>query len=40
MKPFVPDLEIHMLENCGHLTQQERPDDVNSILIEWLEHRY
>lgn len=40
MKPFVPDLEIHMLENCGHWTQQERPDDVNSILIEWLGHCY
>jgi pimeloyl-ACP methyl ester carboxylesterase len=35
MKPFVPDLEIQML-NCGHWTQQERPADVNQILVDWL----
>ena len=35
MKPFVPDLEIHRLE-CGHWTQQERPDEVNRILVDWL----
>lgn len=36
MKPFVPDLEIHMLENTGHWSQQEKPDAVNRILIDWL----
>jgi len=36
MKPFVPSLEIHMLESCGHWTQQEKPDEVNRILIDWL----
>lgn len=36
MKPHVPDLEIHMLKKCGHWTQQERPDEVNAILIDWL----
>ena len=36
MKPFVPDLEIHMLESCGHWSQQEKPDEVNSVLIDWL----
>jgi pimeloyl-ACP methyl ester carboxylesterase len=35
MKPFVPDLEIQML-NCGHWTQQERPAEVNQILVDWL----
>jgi pimeloyl-ACP methyl ester carboxylesterase len=35
MKPFVPDLEIHMLE-CGHWTQQEKPEEVNRILVDWL----
>ena len=35
MKPFVPDLKIHTLD-CGHWTQQERPDEVNRILIDWL----
>ncbi len=40
MHPFVPDLEVHMLENCGHWSQQEKPGDVNSILIDWLGRHY
>jgi len=39
MKPLVDDLEIHMLENCGHWSQQERPDEVNSLMIDWLRRR-
>ena len=38
MKPLVNDLTIHMLE-CGHWTQQERPDAVNELLIDWLVQR-
>jgi pimeloyl-ACP methyl ester carboxylesterase len=26
----------HLLPGCGHWTQQERPDEVNDILIAWL----
>ena len=40
MKPHVPDLEIHMIENCGHWTQQEKPDEVNATILEWLARRY
>jgi pimeloyl-ACP methyl ester carboxylesterase len=36
MKPFVRQLTIEMLEPCGHWTQQERPDDVNRLLLRWL----
>jgi len=36
MKPFVTNLESHMLENCGHWSQQEKPDEVNRLLIDWL----
>jgi len=35
MKPFVPELEVYML-NCGHWTQQEKPEEVNRILVDWL----
>jgi pimeloyl-ACP methyl ester carboxylesterase len=35
MKPLVNDLTIHMLE-CGHWTQQEQPDEVNRLILEWL----
>ena len=40
MKPFVPDLEIRMIENCGHWTQQEKPDELNRIILDWLARRY
>jgi pimeloyl-ACP methyl ester carboxylesterase len=36
MRPMIRNLEVHMLEPCGHWTQQERPDDVNRLLIDWL----
>ncbi|MDH4046950.1 MAG: alpha/beta hydrolase [Gammaproteobacteria bacterium] len=40
MKPRVSDLEIHMLENCGHWTQQEQPERVNELMLDWLARRY
>jgi len=36
MKPLVLDLTIEMLEPCGHWSQQERPEDVNRFIIDWL----
>ncbi|MFG2941514.1 alpha/beta fold hydrolase [Streptomyces sp. NPDC048282] len=26
----------HLLDGCGHWIQQERPDDVNRLLLDWL----
>ena len=40
MRPFVPDLEIQIIEDCGHWTQQERPEELNAIVLEWLSRRY
>ncbi|MEM1035586.1 MAG: alpha/beta hydrolase [Pseudomonadota bacterium] len=37
IRPHLPNLKAaHVLEGCGHWTQQERPDEVNALLIEWL----
>ena len=36
MERFVPDLETHMITGCGHWTQQERPEEVNRLLLDWL----
>ena len=36
MKPLMSDLTIHMLE-CGHWTQQEKPTEVNRLLLDWLQ---
>jgi pimeloyl-ACP methyl ester carboxylesterase len=33
------DLEMKMIEKCGHWTQQERPDELNAILLDWLGRR-
>lgn len=35
MQPLVSDLTIHMLD-CGHWTQQEEPDEVNRLIVDWL----
>jgi pimeloyl-ACP methyl ester carboxylesterase len=38
MQAFVPNLKkVLLLAGCGHWTQQERPTEVNAVLIEFLE---
>jgi pimeloyl-ACP methyl ester carboxylesterase len=39
MRTLVPDLAVHTLEPCGHWSQQERPEDVNRLIVEWLMER-
>jgi len=36
MRPNVPRIEGHVLAGCGHWTQQERPEEVTRLLIDWL----
>ncbi len=36
MRMFAPNVEGHVLPGVGHWTQQERPDEVNALLIDWL----
>ncbi|MEM5517724.1 alpha/beta hydrolase [Henriciella sp. AS95] len=37
MKRYLSDLRgAYMLDGCGHWTQQECPDEVNALLIDWL----
>ena len=37
LRQQVPNLEgAHVLEGCGHWTQQERPAEVNGLLVPWL----
>jgi pimeloyl-ACP methyl ester carboxylesterase len=33
---YVPGIEIQKIEDCGHFVQQERPEDVNRRLLEFL----
>ncbi|VXC82261.1 alpha/beta fold hydrolase [Sphingomonas sp. 8AM] len=36
MRPHVPLVEGHMLDGCGHWTQEERPAEINRLLLDWL----
>jgi len=40
MERIVPDLERHIVPDCGHWTQQERPAEVNRLMITWLKRRF
>lgn len=39
MEQIVPDLERRVIADCGHWTQQERPEVVNTLLLDWLQRR-
>ena len=39
MERFVSDLEKHTIADCGHWTQQEKPDELNRVVIEWLKRK-
>jgi pimeloyl-ACP methyl ester carboxylesterase len=36
IEQYVPGVEIQKIEGCGHFVQQERPEDVNRRLLEFL----
>jgi pimeloyl-ACP methyl ester carboxylesterase len=40
MTSFVTDLETVMIPGCGHWTQQEKPAELNQIMIDWLRRRH
>jgi pimeloyl-ACP methyl ester carboxylesterase len=40
MKAFVPDLEKHLIKDCGHWTQAEKPTELNQVLTGWLKRRF
>lgn len=39
MPELIEDLEVHEIGQCGHWTQQERPDEFNRILLDWLQRK-
>lgn len=39
MELYVPDLEKAVIQGCGHWTQQEAPDEVNRLIVDWLDRR-
>jgi pimeloyl-ACP methyl ester carboxylesterase len=40
METFVPDLEKHLIKDCGHWTQSEKPEELNRVITSWLKRRF
>ena len=40
MESMIPGLQKYVIEDCGHWTQQEKPDELNLVLIEWLRQTF
>lgn len=40
MPHFISDLETHMVAGSGHWTQQEKPEEVNRLMLDWLDRRF
>ena len=40
MGDFIKDFETYTVMDCGHWTQQEKPDDVNRLMLGWLDRRF
>ncbi|MBA4209904.1 MAG: epoxide hydrolase [Parvibaculum sp.] len=40
MEQYVPDLEKHVIADCGHWTQAEKPEELNALMVDWLKRRF
>jgi pimeloyl-ACP methyl ester carboxylesterase len=40
MEALIPDLEKQLVLGSGHWTQQEEPEAVNRIMLDWLGRRF
>ncbi|HJO11857.1 MAG TPA: alpha/beta hydrolase [Gammaproteobacteria bacterium] len=39
MEDFVSDFERHTVMDSGHWTQQEKPEEVNRVIVDWLNRK-
>jgi len=39
MEDFIPDLEKYTVQDSGHWTQQEQPEEVNRVIIDWMRRK-
>jgi pimeloyl-ACP methyl ester carboxylesterase len=40
MPALCSDLETHMIGECGHWTQQDKPEELNRLMSDWLTRRF
>ena len=39
LRALIPYLDFHVIENCGHIPHYEKPEQVNPILLEFLQRQ-
>ena len=39
MPSFIPDLERHVIADCGHWTQQEKPEEFDRVTLDWIRRK-
>jgi pimeloyl-ACP methyl ester carboxylesterase len=40
MENYIADLEKHIIADCGHWTQSEKPEELNALMTDWLKRRF
>jgi len=40
MEELVPQVEKHVIPDAGHWLQQEKPEEVNALLVPWLQRHF
>lgn len=40
MATLVPDLEKHVIADCGHWVMWQQPETLNRLLVDWLQRRF
>jgi microsomal epoxide hydrolase/non-specific protein-tyrosine kinase len=40
MPRLIPDLEMHVIPDCGHWVMWEKPLELNALMISWLKRRF
>ena len=40
LEKYVPKVEKVLIKSCGHWTQQEKPVELNAILLDWLRRHF
>lgn len=40
MENRIADLEKHIIPDCGHWTQSEKPAELNALMTDWLKRRF
>ncbi len=40
MRPYIQNLESTVIQDCGHWTGHEKPEELSRIMIDWLDRTY